>query len=545
MAIAQRNDYETLFDPAIDTLAIVRDSYLEEPDYEAMMRGAIDGMLESLDDRYTVYIPPEDLKEFDKQVRGEFVGIGAEVRDQDGWILIVSPLEDSPAYRAGIEAGDLIVAVDGESIHEMGVNTVIGHLTGESGTEVRITLEREGTNEDIPRGALAASVADAVDDAPGPQAGTVRFDVVIVRKRIEIHTVKGLQRLGEKWNNWADPQEKIAYVRLTQFTSTSARDLARTLLDLTDEGVRGLILDLRFNGGGEMRAAVTIADLFVDDGVIVSTKGRNPNASREFVATQDIRLPGAPFPLVVLVNGSSASASEIVAGALVDNGRAIILGERSFGKGLVQTLRPLPSGMGQIKVTEAYYFLPSGRCIQRTDEASAWGVDPSPGFYVPMEDEDILEMLRVRREREIIRPEEEADPCCWDDPVWIREQMKDPQLSAAIETIAAKLSTGEWKQTGQDAPEGTLELSALRDAERYQEGLIRQLTVTQRRIDALESFGRDADDPRDLIPDDANLVGGKIDIYDADGEIVARLDITGQALERWLTEAPVKAAVSN
>jgi len=539
-----RPAHHQFFDPILDVYARINQNFFKEPDLSKMQEGIIKGMIDSLDDPYTEFIPAKDIAEFDKNIRGEFVGIGAEVRGQDGFLLIVSPLDDSPAYKAGVEADDLVVAVDGESVFGFEVDGMISRLTGEPGTKVRVTFERQGVSDDVPRGAMPASVPGPVGEARGPKPGSVRFDLEITRQRIQTATLKGLHRHGEKWDFMADPVRKIAYVRLTQFTATTADELERTARDLLGQGMRGMILDLRFNGGGSLGAAIGVADLFLGepDQLIVKTKGRATVEERAY-ARKDGTLPD--FPLIVLVNSASASASEIVAGALADNNRAVVLGERTFGKGLVQAIYRMPSGAGQLKVTEAYYYLPSGRCIQREDNSAEWGVDPTAGFFVPMTNEATRQMWRVRREEEVLRSGARANghEQNWSDPEWILEYLKDPQLSAAVRAIGAKLETGRWEPTGMDAPAGTLELAAMKTEQQRYDLLVRELARSARRLETLSSATGETDKPADLIPGEDDLTDGHVQVFDAKGNVVARLRITGANLEAWLQGAPLEPAV--
>ncbi len=528
-------------EPVVEILAEVDKRFYKEPSLDDLQLGAIRGMLEQLDDPYTEFIPRVDVAEFTKDIRGEYVGIGAQVRNETGWVLIVSPLDDSPAYKAGVEADDLVVAVNGESIWGRPVDDVVVELMGEPGTPVTITIERKGDETDLPPGADAPSVTDAVEtengEAPPTMPGHVRFDLTIVRQQIVTSTVKGIHRDGEKWNYMIDPVDKIGYIRVTQFTGGTVPELAAACRGLLDDGMRGLILDLRFNGGGSLAAAIDMADLFLSKGVIVETRGRSGPPQRAY-AQPGGTLPD--FPMVVVVNGASASASEVVAGALSDNNRAVILGERTFGKGIVQGLYDLPSGAGQLKITEQYYYLPSGRCIQREDDSTEWGVDPAPGFYIPMTDDEVRQMLRLRRDEDVIRAGA-AEACCWDDPQWVREHLGDPQLSGAMDAISSRLITGQWTAVGGDTPPGTMELAALKNAERTRELLERELVRNAMRIEALDQAtrGMTPEEPFDLLPDDAALEGGEMVIRDAEGKVIATLKITGGDLERWLIDAPV------
>lgn len=539
-AASPSTDY-AVFDPLVDIYTLVNRSFYKEPDRKSLQLGAIRGMLEALDDPYTEFIPPADEDDFDKAVRGEFVGIGAQVQAAEDFIKIVSPLEDSPAYRAGVEADDLIVAVGGLTTFKQAVDDVVDRLTGEPGTEVTITIERAG--ESRPAGAKPPSVPGEQGMAPGPKPGRSRFDLAITRQRIVTSTVKGVHRVGDKWDYFIDPESRIAYIRVTQFTAGTIPELEDACRGLVAAGLRGMILDLRFNGGGSLVAAVQMADLFLREGMIVSTRGRSVPQEKVF-ARDEGTLPD--FPLVVVLNRGSASASEVVSGALLDNARAVVLGERSFGKGIVQNIHRLPLGAGQLKITEQYYYLPSGRCLQRTDDSAEWGVDPSPGFYIPMTNEQYREMLRVRREEEVIRKHDPgADQCCWGDPAWILEHLKDPQLSAAVTAIKARLATGEWTPPpgGQDAPPGTIESSELKLEEQRYKLLSRELDRVERRIQALaavtdEDAAAIAPDP--LIPADVDPTGGMLTITDARGTTIATLKITGPDLARYLEGAPLE-----
>lgn len=539
-AMAKRASDYAVFDPIIDIYSLINRNFFKEPDAEAMQQGAIRGMLESLDDPYTEFIPPEDAADFDKSIRGEFVGIGAQVQVEDNFIKIVSPLEDSPAFKAGVEADDLIVAVDGLTTYKLPIDRGIDKLTGEVGSEVTITVERRA--DAAPAGSNAPSVPGPVGEAPGPKPGYVRFDLEITRQRIVASTIKGVHRVGDRWTYFIDPETKIAYIRVTQFTGGTVPELEEALRGLVNEGMRGLILDLRFNGGGALAAAIQMSDLFLREGLIVSTKGRAVQEEKIFARAEET-LPD--FPLVVVVNRGSASASEVVSGALLDNERAIVLGERTFGKGIVQNIHRLPLGAGQLKITEQYYYLPSGRCIQRSDDGVEWGVDPSPGFYVPMTDPQYRDMLRVRREEEIIRKHAPGDQCCWNDPAWILEHLKDAQLAAAVRAIKDKLAAGEWAPVGGDAPvneSAAIESTELKLLEQRYRLLARELDRVDRRMQALSAVSEDqaAANSEEFLPEGVDPTGGTVAITDKDGKPIATLKINGPDLARYLEGAPLE-----
>ncbi|MEM9081974.1 MAG: S41 family peptidase [Planctomycetota bacterium] len=549
----QANERATVYrtiDPVIDASHLVSRFYYELPDPEVLSQGAIEGMLEALEDPYTEFIPAADLQEFNKQVQGNFVGIGARVRAQDGFVLIFTPMPDSPALKAGIQAGDIVVGVDGTSTYDMALTDVIGMLTGEPGTIVTVTIEREGQIR--PEGMGKPSVQGEIEvesgeTAPAVKDGHVRFDVEVTRAAIKTPTVSGIHRDDQgDWTWLVDPERRIAYVRLAQFTPGTIQELKQLHDTLTAEAdLSGLILDLRFNSGGALEAAIAMSDLFLSQGTIVTVRGRGTGQQTVSAQPEDT-LPD--IPMAVLVNGDSASASEIVAGALSDNNRAVIIGERTFGKGLVQGIFPLPSGEGQLKLTQGRYYLPSGRLLQREDDSTEWGVDPTPGFYVPMTPEEYRDLQEVQFDEEVIRPVgsttvgNEAD---WNDSAWILEHFKDPQLSVAVEAIRTRVLTGQWQAPSNDEATqdefANMSSKEITNLQRGRDALLRQLEIVEKRITALALVSTsDADDERDLWDDAIALEGGSIQLFDADGNPVTTLRITSNTLERWLADAPVE-----
>jgi carboxyl-terminal processing protease len=523
LAISQRQSDYAFLDELIEIKQIIQSRYVTEPDLNKLRQGAIKGMVEALDDPYTVYVPPVEKGEFNKNLLGEYVGIGAQVNTQDGWLTIVSPLEDSPAYRAGLMAEDRVAEIDGKSTQGLSSDQCVDLLVGEPGTKVKLTIERKGQ----------------------------RLEVEIVRAAIKTRSVKGFHRDdadGETWQYLIDPQNRIAYVRLTQFTPQCSDEIEAALASVgADKGqLGGLILDLRFNPGGVLREAEAIADLFLKEGVIVSTRGRafEEKISR---ATAGGTLPD--FPIILLVNGQSASASEVLAGALTENNRAIVLGSRSFGKGTVQTVLEPPSGKGsEIKITEQGYYLPSGRSITRKDDSPTWGVDPTEGFYLPTTDKDVGEMLDARRKEEVLRVSgsktDTSERGNWSDPAWVLEHLKDKHLSAAVRAMQARITGGSWVPVGEKGPTGLqVSVDELQKARQYRDRLERELFRIDKRVSALEDASGDAGKAasnRDLWADTLDLTGGVMEIRDKDGKVVTILDITGNNLERWLVDADVK-----
>lgn len=310
-----------------------------------------DGLLDELD-KFSSMVWPYDLVDFDKSTMGHFVGVGIQItKERIGEPLkVATPLADSPAFKAGIKPGDLIIAVDGKGTERLGVDKLVKMIMGEKGTKVTLTISRAGK--------------------PEP------FDVTLIRENITIRTIKGWDRVDEgDWSYLVDPKDKLGYIRLTQFTDQTPKDLDDALKALKAAGVRSLVLDMRFNPGGLLRAATRVADEFLAGGEkIVSTLGRKNTQATEAKAE-----PGGEFQeghLVVLVNQYSASAAEIVSGAVKDWKRGLIIGERTYGKGSVQNVISIRPNRAELRLTTAYYYLPSGRCLHRKNGDKSWGVDP-------------------------------------------------------------------------------------------------------------------------------------------------------------------------
>jgi len=321
-----REDYDSL-ETFTNILAIVKKNYVEEPRTKDLIKGAINGMLNSLDP-HSAYLTPDLYKELQMDTQGRFGGLGIEITVKDGILTVVSPIEDSPAYRAGIKSGDQIFKIEDEFTKDMNLIDAVKKMRGPKGSKITISIRREGAQE------------------------LVNFN--LIRDTIRVQSVRS--RVLE---------QGYAYLRLAQFQERSDRDLQTALEKLNAEkgGIRGLVLDLRNNPGGLLTQAVRIADLFLDSGMIVYTDGRLENQKQKYFAHKEGTW--SDFPMVVLVNGGSASASEIVAGALQDHKRAVILGTKTFGKGSVQTILPLDDSSA-LRLTTARYYTPKGRSIQAT-----------------------------------------------------------------------------------------------------------------------------------------------------------------------------------
>lgn len=304
----------------------IKQDYVEEVDDRTLLQAAIRGMLSDLDP-HTSYLDTQEYRQLEEGTSGRFEGIGIEVVKANGDIRIISPIDGTPAAQAGVKPGDVIRAIDGESTVDMTLEEAVKLMRGEPGTTVDLRLMREGQEEPI--------------------------ELTLERAVVQVESVR--TRLLEPG---------YAYVRITSFQSDTASSLRESVAEIIGEnggGLRGLVLDLRSNPGGVLNSAVSVADLFLREGVIVQTRGRSDSTDMSFSADTDILADNTP--LVVLINSGTASASEIVAGALQDHGRAVLLGEQSFGKGSVQTVLPLTGG-DAVKLTTARYYTPKGQSIQ-------------------------------------------------------------------------------------------------------------------------------------------------------------------------------------
>ncbi|MGH6942930.1 MAG: S41 family peptidase [Geminicoccaceae bacterium] len=337
-----------------DVFERVRAEYVEEVSDEKLIEAAINGMLTALDP-HSGYLDAKKYRDMQVQTKGEFGGLGIEVTMEDGLVKVVSPIDDTPAHRAGIQAGDIITHINNEPVLGMTLSEAVERMRGPVDTMIALTLRRAGRDEPI--------------------------DVSMARAVITISPVR--------WHADGD----IGYVRITTFNEQTEHKLTEAIDQLKEKigpGMKGVVLDLRNNPGGLLEQAVAVADAFLDQGEIVSTRGRRPDSIQRFNARHGDMIEG--LPMVVLINGGSASASEIVAGALQDHGRAILMGTRSFGKGSVQTIMPLP-GHGAIRLTTARYYTPSGTSIQ------AKGI--TPNIEVKQSHVEVIEDGAVRHEADL------------------------------------------------------------------------------------------------------------------------------------------------
>ncbi len=389
-----------------DVFERIHSDYVTEVDDADLIEAAINGMLTSLDP-HSNYLNPDNFRNIQVQTRGEFGGLGIEVTMEEGVVKVVSPIDETPAARAGIEAGDLITHLNDEPIMGLTLQEAVDKMRGPIHTKLDLTVLRQGVEK--------------------------AFKVTIVRDIIRVQSV----RFNREGN--------VAYVRITQFNEQTKTGLEKALRDLKKDigdDIEGVVLDLRNNPGGLLDQAIAVSDAFLNQGEIVSTRGRNTRDSSRWQAERGDLADGQP--IIILINGGSASASEIVAGALQDHRRAIILGTRSFGKGSVQTIIPLSSGSdGALKLTTAKYFTPSGRSIQ------AKGIDPDILVELKPDGEALAQMRSEADLRNHLDAEDEApknqqrDTSILDDiPTEILElerplndDVEDYQLTRALQIL--------------------------------------------------------------------------------------------------------------
>ncbi len=322
--ITKFDDEYTYFRLFADVVRIIKENYVEEPSTKKLIYGALNGMLHSLDP-FSGFFDPDQYKEFRTETEGSFGGVGIEIGMEKGRPIVISPIEGTPAFKAGVRPGDIIIEIDGEDTFQMSLLDVVKKIRGKPGTEVELTLIRKGEAKPI--------------------------KVRIKRAIIKIESVKYTKI------------DNIGYIKIVQFQEGTSRELERAIAKLEEEGINSLILDLRNNPGGLLSEAVNVADLFLGpDKLIVYTKGRGEE-TRRYYSQREALVP-EDMDIVILINKGSASASEIVTGALQDYGRAHIVGEKSFGKASVQNIIPLEDGSA-IKLTVAYYYTPKGRLIHK------------------------------------------------------------------------------------------------------------------------------------------------------------------------------------
>ncbi len=372
-----------------DAIAKIRDSYVEPVDDAKLIEAAVNGMLKSLDP-HSAFLPPEQVKQMQVSIKGEFGGLGIEVTMEDGYVKVVTPIDDTPAARAGVQPNDLITHIDGEAVLGLSLTEAVKKMRGAVGTDILLMVNRNGVAEP--------------------------FEITITRAVIKVQSVR------------ARAEGNVAYIRISSFSEQTESGLRKSMRKLKEEigdDIAGVILDLRNNPGGLLDQAIAVSDAFLDRGEIVSTRARDVSAIERYNAKPGDLASG--LPVIVLINGGSASASEIVAGALQDHKRAILMGTKSFGKGSVQSIMQLGGG-NQLKLTTARYYTPSGNSIQ------ARGIIPD--VDVPQARLELLETSQ-RSEADLRnRLENDTDAENSDgDAVAEPAQQTDYQLQRALDAI--------------------------------------------------------------------------------------------------------------
>lgn len=342
-----------------------------------LFEGAVEGMFGRLDE-HSAYIEPKDVARFEESISGHFVGVGIEITldPKTRQLMVAAPLAGSPAALAGIRAGDRITAIDGNSAQGLSLKDAEQRIRGKPGLPVVLTVVHQGEAKPV--------------------------DVSIIRAVIQAETVQGdLRNPDNSWNWFLPGYDRIGYVRITSFNEQTEKELAAALAALVEGHARGLILDLRNNPGGLLKGAVAVCNMFIDSGVIVTTRGRGGRIREAYEADGKTRFPNVP--MAVLVNQFSASAAEIVAACLQDHGRAVVVGQRTYGKGTVQEVIGLDEDQGALKLTVASYWRPSNRDISRPKNGETrtdWGVSPNDGFEVTVDGEPLAQLFRWRAQRD-------------------------------------------------------------------------------------------------------------------------------------------------
>jgi len=381
-----------------DVYSRIKDNYVEEIDDEQLLEYAIEGMLNGLDP-HSSYLNQEAFRELQIGTQGEFGGLGIEVTMEDGFVRVVAPIDGTPAARAGIQAGDLIVRLDDKPVKGMTLNDAVQKMRGEPGTDIELMVVREG------------------EDKP--------LKITITRDTIEVTSVD---------SRMLEPG--YGYLRVSHFQTNTQEAVDKAIRDLKDKagnGLRGLVLDLRNNPGGVLSAAVSVSDTFLDDGLIVYTEGRVQDSKLRYSARPGDAIDGAP--MIVLVNQGSASASEIVAGALQDHQRALVVGRQSFGKGSVQTIQDLSNG-GALKLTTARYYTPDGRSIQ------AEGIEPdiATGAYklTSLDDDGLDALTEADLAQHLTNPNGESETDAGEDEKGDQElAISDYELYVGLNVLKA------------------------------------------------------------------------------------------------------------
>jgi carboxyl-terminal processing protease len=431
--------------------------YVKPLDDRKLTEDAIRGMLKSLQDPYSEYLDPEELRQMERSLKATLTGIGVQLRKTEGRPVVVSPLEGSPALKAGLRPGDEIEAIDGKPAAGLEMAEVVKRILGPRGKVVKLRVVHPD--------------------------GVVQ-DMAIPRGQIRVPSVEGFLRDADgHWQFLLNKPHKVGYIRVLYFSGKTAEEVREALATLKKAGMKGLILDLRSCPGGLLQQAIGVCKLLLDKGPIVTIRG--PNREEQKFESDGTDFEG-DFPLVVLLNGQTASSAEIVAGSLRDRKRAVLIGSRSYGKGSVSAIFNLDGG-GALKLTTAYYYLPSGRNLHKRAGEKAWGVDPTEGDYLPLTTAQQEAQVQAAGRRTALGMKKGEEPK-WTEPITpkvLAEEHADPQLAAALRTMVARLTGGEFIKVGRPGA-GADQGVRLDELRGRREELLKSLRQVERDLGELE-----------------------------------------------------------
>ena len=503
IAITSASPSYEWFDPLIDVRGVLVDRHLNLPDEEIMQKSAIEGMVESLDDPYALFIPDEKEEAFIKDLEGDYAGIGAEVRMISGELIIITPMENSPALKAGVQAGDVVEQIDGEPATDETIEKLIERLTGPAGTDVNVLVRHKDKTKE---------------------------ELTITRGHIKSQSVYGLVRRNKEWSWCLDNEHNIVYIRIRQFNETTPTELIEALQKAEEQvPIKGLVIDLRDNPGGSLSAAISVSNMFLDGGVIVTVTGR-ADPKRSWDAKPEHVLSGVP--MLVLVNSNSASASEIVAGSLQANDRVAILGMRTFGKGSVQEVLEIPSG-GMLKFTTARYDLANGRTIDKklSKDTGLWGVDPTDGLVI-LETGKEATKRRISREPYTVISEIEPESYLCGDLNWINETLHDHQLAQGLIAIREKIETDKWPSLSEEDPVFAGISEAVTELAKERIDILKELIKVDKRLVNLQT--ELDNEETSLIPADTNLDNAVVSLTDEEGNVIGTWRVEAGSIESAL-----------
>ena len=407
----------------VHAIETINNNYVEPVDSRELFENAMRGMIGELD-QYSSYIAPESYLRFQESLDQEFGGIGILVEGppQSEQLTVVSPLVGSPAYEAGVQAGDIILQIGDTDTTNMTLEEAVPLMRGVEGSAVELVVKHLGEDEPT--------------------------NLSVKRAVIQTESVLGDTRASDgSWNYYLEEDPRIGYIRLNTFGEHTVTEL-REALAFRDHPVQGVIIDLRGNAGGLLKAAVDVCNMFINGGRIVRTRGRGGQVLQEHKADSETTVLDTSLPVVILIDRFSASASEIVAACLQDHARAVLVGERTWGKGSVQNIIELEGGDSAIRLTTATYWRPSGKNIHRrkapydAEDTEEWGVKPSEGFQVELTEEEMRQVAETRRDRDVVRTNVAGETIATPDE---KEHFDDPQLRAAIDYIEQQLGETQPK----------------------------------------------------------------------------------------------------